>query len=66
MMLRILLDVSGVLVVLFGLREVFRDIFPPTRSGSLERFQWAGSLDPHAPHTTACRRGIDRACRNVT
>ncbi len=38
MMLRILLDVSGVLVVLFGLRKVFRDIFPPMRSGSLSDF----------------------------
>jgi hypothetical protein len=35
MAVRILLEVSGVLVVLFGLREVFRDIFHPTRSGSL-------------------------------
>jgi hypothetical protein len=31
----ILLEILGVVVVLFGLREVFRDIFHPTRSGSL-------------------------------
>ncbi len=35
---RIILEVSGVLVVLFGLREVFRDIFHPTHSGSLSDF----------------------------
>jgi hypothetical protein len=35
MLTRALLQGCGVLVVLFGLREVFRDIFHPTRSGSL-------------------------------
>jgi hypothetical protein len=34
----ILLEVFGTLVVLFGLREVFRDIFHPTRSGTLSEF----------------------------
>ena len=32
---RIVLEVAGTLVVLFTLREVFRDIFHPTRSGNL-------------------------------
>jgi hypothetical protein len=31
----ILLEILGTLIVLFGLREVFRDIFHPTRSGTL-------------------------------
>jgi uncharacterized membrane protein len=33
-----LLEIAGVLVVIFGLREVFRDIFHPTQSGSLSDF----------------------------
>lgn len=33
-----LLEIIGTLVVLFGLREVFRDIFHPTRSGTLSEF----------------------------
>ena len=44
MTLRILLDVSGTLLVLFGLREVFRDIFHPTRSGSLSDFNGRAAL----------------------
>jgi hypothetical protein len=31
----LLLEVIGIVVILFGLREVFRDIFHPTRSGRL-------------------------------
>ncbi len=34
----ILLEIIGTLIVLFGLREVFRDIFHPTRSGTLSEF----------------------------
>jgi hypothetical protein len=34
----ILLEIVGILIVLFGLREVFRDIFHPTRSGTLSEF----------------------------
>jgi hypothetical protein len=34
----VLLEIIGTLVVLFGLREVFRDIFHPTRSGTLSEF----------------------------
>jgi hypothetical protein len=34
----ILLQIIGTLIVLFGLREVFRDIFHPTRSGTLSEF----------------------------
>jgi hypothetical protein len=34
----ILLEIIGTLTVLFGLREVFRDIFHPTRSGTLSEF----------------------------
>ncbi len=35
MLLRIAYEVTGTLLVLFTLREVFRDIFHPTRSGNL-------------------------------
>jgi hypothetical protein len=47
----ILLEVGGVVVVLFGLREVFRDIFHPTRSGSLSDFNGraASILMRHTP-----------------
>lgn len=38
MALHILIEVGGTLIVLLGLREVFRDIFHPTRSGSLSDF----------------------------
>ncbi len=41
-MVRVLLLTSGTLVVLFGVREVFRDIFHPTLSGSLS--DWVGRL----------------------
>jgi hypothetical protein len=34
----ILLQIIGTLIVLFALREVFRDIFHPTRSGTLSEF----------------------------
>lgn len=34
----VLLEVIGTLIVLFALREVFRDIFHPTRSGTLSEF----------------------------
>jgi hypothetical protein len=34
----ILLEIIGTLIVLFGLREVFRDIFHPTYSGTLSEF----------------------------
>jgi hypothetical protein len=34
----ILLEIIGTVTVLFGLREVFRDIFHPTRSGTLSEF----------------------------
>jgi hypothetical protein len=41
----ILLQIIGTLIVLFGLREVFRDIFHPTRSGTLSEFVgWIMSL----------------------
>jgi hypothetical protein len=35
---RIALEIGGAFLVLFGLREVFRDIFHPTRSGTLSDF----------------------------
>ena len=35
MSLRIVFEIAGTLLVLFTLREVFRDIFHPTRSGNL-------------------------------
>ncbi|HEX6495187.1 MAG TPA: hypothetical protein VF018_06880 [Acidobacteriaceae bacterium] len=38
MIARIALEASGALRALFGLREVFRDIFHPTLSGSLSDF----------------------------
>lgn len=45
MYLHVLVQLIGVLVMLFGLREVFRDIFHPTRSGSLSDFVgWFASL----------------------
>jgi vacuolar iron transporter family protein len=34
----ILLEIIGTLIVLFGLREVFRDIFHPTHSGTFSEF----------------------------
>lgn len=37
-MTAIVLEITGVLVVLFGIREVFRDIFHPARSGTLSDF----------------------------
>jgi hypothetical protein len=33
-----LIEIIGTVIVLFGLREVFRDIFHPTRSGTLSEF----------------------------
>jgi hypothetical protein len=38
MIARIALESGGACLVLFGLREVFRDIFHPTRSGTLSDF----------------------------
>lgn len=38
MIARIAMEAGGTLLVLFGLREVFRDIFHPTRSGSLSDY----------------------------
>jgi uncharacterized membrane protein len=38
MITTILLECGGTLLVLFGIREVFRDIFHPTASGSLSDF----------------------------
>jgi hypothetical protein len=38
MIRQILLECGGVVLVLYGLREVFRDIFHPTASGSLSDF----------------------------
>ena len=35
---RVVLEVSGTLLVLFTVREIFHDIFHPTRSGSLSDF----------------------------
>jgi hypothetical protein len=35
LLLRVVLEIAGTLIVLFTLREVFRDIFHPTRSGNL-------------------------------
>lgn len=43
MVLQIFLEAAGTLIVLFGLREVFRDIFHPTRSGSLSDFVGRGA-----------------------
>ena len=45
MIVTILLECGGTLLVVFGLREVFRDIFHPTASGSLSEFVgWLASL----------------------
>ena len=38
MIVIISLEFGGTLLVVFGLREVFRDIFHPTASGSLSDF----------------------------
>lgn len=38
MIARIAMEAGGTLLVLFGLREVFRDIFQPTRSGILSDY----------------------------
>src|SRR6195952_5478065 len=43
MIARIALEIGGAFLVLFGLREVFRDIFHPTRSGTLSEFVGRGT-----------------------
>jgi hypothetical protein len=52
----ILLEIIGTLIVLFGLREVFRDIFHPTRSGSLSDF--VGSLTSLLMRRTRLRPAV--------
>jgi hypothetical protein len=56
MIVTILLECGGTLLVLFGLREVFRDIFHPTASGSLSDF--VGRLASLAMRHTPLRPAI--------
>jgi hypothetical protein len=51
-----LLECGGALLVLFGIREVFRDIFHPTASGNLS--DWIGSMASRLMRHTRFRPAV--------
>lgn len=51
-----LLEILGIAIVLFGLREVFRDIFHPTHSGTLS--ECVGRMTSLLLHRTRLRPSI--------